>query len=244
VGVSDPLIAVRKLSKTYDLGDVQVEALREISIDIHRGELVAIMGASGSGKSTFMNILGCLDRPTRGTYLLDGIDVAAMSADERAMLRNCRIGFVFQSFNLLPRTSALENVELPLVYSEVPLAEQRERALAALAAVGLHGRATSLPSQLSGGQQQRVAIARALVNHPALLLADEPTGNLDSRTSEEILGIFDDLHRREGLTILLVTHEADVAAHAARVVTFRDGRIVSDERQAAREPHAAEGGAR
>jgi putative ABC transport system ATP-binding protein len=238
--VSEPLIAVRKLSKTYDLGDVQVEALREISIDIHRGELVAIMGASGSGKSTFMNILGCLDRPTRGTYRLDGIDVAAMSPDERALLRNRRIGFVFQSFNLLPRTSALENVELPLVYSEVPVAEQRQRALAALAAVGLDGREMSLPSQLSGGQQQRVAIARALVNRPALLLADEPTGNLDSRTSEEILDIFDDLHRREGLTILLVTHEGDVAAHAARVVTFRDGRILSDERRAAGKANARE----
>jgi putative ABC transport system ATP-binding protein len=242
--VATPLIVVRNLSKTYDLGDVKVDALRDVSFALPRGEMVAVMGASGSGKSTFMNILGCLDQPTSGTYELDGADVAAMSADQRAIVRNRRIGFVFQSFNLLPRTSALENVELPLYYSDVPLEEHHDRARAALAAVGLGGRETSLPNQLSGGQQQRVAIARALVNRPALLLADEPTGNLDSRTSEEILAIFDDLHRREGLTMLLVTHEADVAAHAERVVTFRDGRIVSDERQTAVAPPSARRGVR
>jgi ABC-type lipoprotein export system ATPase subunit len=231
---------VRNLSKSYDLGDVKVDALRDVSFDLQEGEMVAIMGASGSGKSTFMNILGCLDRPTRGSYHLDGADVAALSPDERAELRNRRIGFVFQNFNLLARTTALENVELPLFYSDVPLDAQHERARAALAAVGLGGREGSLPNQLSGGQQQRVAIARALVNRPALLLADEPTGNLDSRTSEEILAIFADLHRREGLTILLVTHEADVAAHAERVITFRDGGILSDVRQAAA-PRAAAG---
>jgi putative ABC transport system ATP-binding protein len=208
-----------------------VVALDAVDLDVARGEFVAVMGASGSGKSTLLHVLGCLDRPDAGSYRLAGRDVADLSGDERAELRNREIGFVFQSFNLVPRTSALENVELPLVYGGVPPREQRERAREALRAVGLEGREQHLPSQLSGGQQQRVAIARALVNGPSLLLADEPTGNLDSRTSHEILALFQRLHR-DGLTIVMVTHEADVAAHAGRVVTFRDGRIVSDVRQA------------
>jgi putative ABC transport system ATP-binding protein len=206
-------------------------ALDGVDLDVERGEFVAVMGASGSGKSTLLHVLGCLDRPDGGGYHLAGRDVAELSADEQASLRNREIGFVFQSFNLVPRTSALENVELPLVYGGVPPREQRERARAALRSVGLEGREQHLPSQLSGGQQQRVAIARALVNGPSLLLADEPTGNLDSRTSREILALFQRLHR-SGLTIVMVTHEADVAAHAGRVVTFRDGRILSDVRQA------------
>jgi putative ABC transport system ATP-binding protein len=229
--MAQPLIHVRGVSKVYELGDLEVQALRDVSLDIDRGEFVAIMGASGSGKSTFMNVLGCLDRPTRGSYHLDGVDVATMSADRRATTRNQRLGFVFQNFNLIPRTSAIENVELPLFYSDVPLDEQHARAAAALAAVGLAGREASLPSQLSGGQQQRVAIARALVTRPAVLLADEPTGNLDSTTTMEILQILLRLHREEGLTIVLVTHESDLAAYAERVVTFRDGVVVSDVRR-------------
>jgi putative ABC transport system ATP-binding protein len=201
-----------------------------VDLEVARGEFVAVMGASGSGKSTFLHLLGCLDRPSHGSYRFAGRDVAGLSADELATLRNREVGFVFQSFNLVPRTSALENVELPLVYGGVAPGEQRKRALAALRSVGLEGREHHVPSQLSGGQQQRVAIARALVNGPSLLLADEPTGNLDSRTSREILALFQRLHR-QGLTTLLVTHEPDVAAHAGRVVTFRDGRIVSDLRQ-------------
>jgi len=223
-----PLVVVRDLWKVYTLGDVEVPALRGVSLDIAAGEFVAVMGASGSGKSTLMNVLGCLDRPTRGSVRLAGAELAELGADARATLRNQQLGFVFQSFNLLPRTSALENVELPLVYADVPLAEQRARARAALEAVGLSGRETHLPSQLSGGQQQRVAIARALVNHPALLLADEPTGNLDSQTAAEILRIIGTLHREQGLTVVLVTHEPEVAAWAERVITFRDGVIVSD----------------
>jgi putative ABC transport system ATP-binding protein len=199
-----------------------------VSFTIPAGQFVAVMGSSGSGKSTLMNILGCLDHPTRGTYRLDGTDISDLSADARAEIRNRRIGFVFQNFNLLPRTTAVENVELPLFYGDVPLAKQRPRARAALAAVGLADREEHVPSQLSGGQQQRVAIARALVNEPTLLLADEPTGNLDSEVSRDILGIFRTLNRERGLTIVLVTHEPDIAGYAGRVLTFRDGRLVGD----------------
>ena len=223
------LLELRDVWKTYRLGTVEVQALRGVSVDIEAGEFVAVMGASGSGKSTFMNLLGSLDRPTRGSYRLGGVPVSAMSVDERAVMRNRQIGFVFQNFNLLPRATAIENVELPLVYAGVSFADQRERARAMLSAVGLHGREDHLPSQLSGGQQQRVAIARALVNRPSLLLADEPTGNLDTQTSIELLEVFLELHREQHMTIVLVTHEPDVAAYAERQLTFRDGRIVSDE---------------
>jgi putative ABC transport system ATP-binding protein len=241
--MSEPLIRIRDLWKVYTLGDVQVEALRGVSLDIEAGEFVAIMGASGSGKSTLMNILGCLDRPTRGSYRLGGADVAGLSADARATLRNRQIGFVFQNFNLLPRTTALENVELPLYYGDLALAEQHQRARAALAAVGLSGREDHVPSQLSGGQQQRVAIARALVNEPALLLADEPTGNLDTHTSDEIMAIVQRLNRDQRITVVLVTHETDMATYADRVVVFRDGLIVSDVPQVARRVAAGAGGA-
>ena len=230
--MSHSLIEVRDVRKVYELGDVAVQALRGVSVDIAAGEFVAVMGASGSGKSTFMNIVGCLDRPTRGTYRLDGSDVSTLSADARATIRNRQPGFVFQNFNLIPRTSAIENVELPLFYGDVPLREQRQRARDALAAVGLTGREEHLPSQLSGGQQQRVAIARALVNQPAVLLADEPTGNLDTGTSQEILEIVRRLNEDHGLTIVLVTHEPEIATYAHRVLTFRDGLIVSDAQQA------------
>jgi putative ABC transport system ATP-binding protein len=224
------LIEIRDLHKTYDSGDVQVHALRGVSLDVAAGESVAIMGSSGSGKSTLMNILGCLDRPTRGAYRLAGADVASLDRDRLAEIRNRVIGFVFQNFNLLARTSALENVELPLVYAGVGRRERRERAAAALARVGLGGRVDHTPSQLSGGQQQRVAIARALVTTPQLILADEPTGNLDSRTSEEIMALFQDLVAG-GMTVVLVTHESDIAACAARVVDMLDGQIRSDERR-------------
>ena len=229
--MSVPLIEVEDLWRVYDLGDVQVEALRGVSTHIDRGEFVAIMGASGSGKSTLMNIIGCLDRPTRGTYRLEGRDISTLSADDRAAIRNRKIGFVFQSFNLIPRTSAIENVELPLFYGDVALEEQHVRALEALAAVGLAGREGHMPNQLSGGQQQRVAIARALVNRPSLVLADEPTGNLDTQTSVEIIEILRRLNREEGITIVLVTHELDIATFAERVITFRDGQIISDAPQ-------------
>ncbi len=225
------LIEVRDLWRVYELGGSTVQALRAVSLDIGKGESVAVMGSSGSGKSTFMNVIGCLDRPTRGTYHLGGRDVSTLTADERATVRNREIGFVFQSFNLIPRTSALENVELPLVYGGVLPAEQVVRAREALRAVGLEGREDHVPAQLSGGQQQRVAIARALVNHPSLLLADEPTGNLDTRTSLEIMEIFQRLNRDDGITLVLVTHETDIAAYAGRVITFRDGEVVSDVRQ-------------
>jgi putative ABC transport system ATP-binding protein len=228
-----PVIEVHDLWKVYDLGDVSVEALRGVSLSIPRSQFVAVVGASGSGKSTFMNIVGCLDRPTRGTYRLDGEDVSRLDADQRAVIRNQRIGFVFQSFNLIPRTSALENVELPLYYSDIPLAEQHARARAALALVGLAEREQHQPNQLSGGQQQRVAIARALVNRPSLLLADEPSGNLDSATSVEILNILRQLNREQGLTIVLVTHDHGIAAAAERVITFRDGHVIADEMQEA-----------
>lgn len=223
-----PLIHVKGLTKVYQLGEVEVHALRGVTLSIAQGEFIAIMGASGSGKSTFMNILGCLDRPTSGHYLLSGREVSLVSPDERAEIRRTTLGFVFQSFNLLSRTSALENVELPLVYSAVSRKEQRLRAMHALQAVGLTGREHHLPSQLSGGQQQRVAIARALVNNPAVILADEPTGNLDTTTSEEVLSLVSELNR-QGITIIIVTHEADIAAFARRRIVFRDGVVVTDE---------------
>ena len=222
------LIRIRDLYKTYSLGDVQVRALQGVSLEIEERDFVAVMGASGSGKSTFMNIVGCLDRPTSGTYHLRGRDVSTLTSDELAEMRNRELGFVFQSFNLMARTSAVENVELPLVYGGIGRGEQRRRALEALASVGLAGREDHHPGQLSGGQQQRVAIARALVNHPSLLLADEPTGNLDTATSIEILEIFQALNRTRGLTILLVTHEPDLATFAQRVITFRDGKVDGD----------------
>jgi putative ABC transport system ATP-binding protein len=226
-----PVIEIRDLTKVYKMGEVEVRALKGINLSVERGELVAIMGPSGSGKSTLMNILGCLDRPTAGTYLLDGIDVSRLDRDRRAEIRNAKIGFVFQSFNLLARTRTTENVELPLLYSDLGLSglERAKRARAAIARVGLGGREDHYPSQLSGGQQQRVAIARALVTEPAILLADEPTGNLDSRTSEEIIGIFQQLNDT-GKTVIIITHEPDIAEHAKRVVHVRDGRIHSDER--------------
>ena len=223
-----PVIQLDHIHKTYTMGDVEVHALRGVSLTIREGEFVAIMGASGSGKSTMMNIIGCLDRPTRGTYTLDGEDVSQMSKDERADIRCKKIGFVFQGFNLLSRTSALENVELPMLYLGVDSAARHERAMEALAAVGLSGREQNHPNQLSGGQQQRVAVARSLVNHPALILADEPTGNLDSRTSVEVMEIFQRLNRERGITLVLVTHEPDIAEYADRVVVFKDGKIKSD----------------
>ena len=225
----DALLAVERLTKIYRLGEVEVHALRGVSLSVARGQFAAIMGASGSGKSTLLNILGCLDRPTSGRYRIDGVDVATLTPDRRAEVRNRNLGFVFQNFNLLARTSALENVELPLVYAAVPAKERRQRAAAALHAVGLAGRERHHPSQLSGGQQQRVAIARALVNEPTVILADEPTGNLDSAASADLMALFGRLHQR-GMTILLVTHEAELAAHAERRLVFRDGRVESDER--------------
>ena len=225
---SRPVIQLDHIHKTYTMGDVEVHALRGVSLTIREGEFVAIMGASGSGKSTTMNIIGCLDRPTRGTYILDGEDVSQMSKDQRADIRCQKIGFVFQGFNLLSRTSALENVELPMLYLGVDTAQRRQRATEALAAVGLAGREQNHPNQLSGGQQQRVAVARSLVNHPALILADEPTGNLDSRTSVEVMEIFQRLNRERAITLVLVTHEPDIAQYADRVVVFKDGKIKSD----------------
>lgn len=228
------LIEVTDLWRVYTNGGVEVPALRGVSLRIEEGEFVAVMGASGSGKSTFLNLLGCLDRPTRGHYLLRGRDVAQLSADERAEVRNREIGFVFQNFNLLPRATAVENVELPLFYSPLPYRQQRPRALEALAALGLADRAHHYPNQLSGGQQQRVAIARALVNSPALVLADEPTGNLDSQASAELMQLLVGLNRQRGVTIVLVTHEPDIAAYARRLVLFRDGTIIADQPQEGR----------
>jgi putative ABC transport system ATP-binding protein len=222
-----PLIEVRGLSKSYVMGSNTVAALRSVSLTIGEGEFVAIMGASGSGKSTFMNLLGCLDTPTAGEYRLAGEKVSDMSGDALAAIRNRRIGFVFQQFNLLPRTSALDNVQLPLLYASTPAAQRRQRAMARLSQVGLATRHDHHPSQLSGGQQQRVAIARALVNDPALILADEPTGALDSRTSLEIMVLLQQLNAA-GMTIVMVTHESDIAAFASRIITFRDGEIISD----------------
>jgi len=220
---------VEDAHKYYDLGETKVHALRGVSLDIARGEFVAIMGASGSGKSTFMNILGCLDKPTTGRYLLDGTDVSKLSKSELAAIRNRKIGFVFQGFNLLARTTALENVELPTLYSRMAREEREKRARAALELVGLGDRVDHFPSQLSGGQQQRVAIARGLVNQPSLLLADEPTGNLDSRTSVEIMDIFQKLNQERQITIVLVTHETDIAQFTNRNIIFRDGKIRRDE---------------
>jgi putative ABC transport system ATP-binding protein len=222
------LMSLQEISKDYITEAVTVHALRTVDIDINRGEFVAIVGQSGSGKSTMMNIIGCLDRPTRGRYILDAIDVTERSNDARAVVRNRLIGFVFQGFNLLPRTTALENVELPLVYRGVAAAERKRRALKALTAVNLQERLHHTPNQLSGGQQQRVAIARALVTEPPLLLADEPTGNLDTRTSLEVLALLQELNRTQQITICLVTHEPDIAACAGRVITMRDGRVRSD----------------
>jgi putative ABC transport system ATP-binding protein len=223
-----PVIQLDHIHKTYTMGDVEVHALRGISLTINEGEFVAIMGASGSGKSTTMNIIGCLDRPTRGKYVLDGEDVSELSKDERADIRCQKLGFVFQGFNLLSRTSALENVELPMLYAGVSSATRHQRAMDALASVGLAGREQNYSNQLSGGQQQRVAVARALVNDPALILADEPTGNLDSRTSVEVMEIFQKLNRERGITLVLVTHEPDIAEYASRVVVFKDGKIKKD----------------
>ena len=222
-----PVVETHALEKIYRMGDVEVPALRGISLSIQAGEFLAVMGASGSGKSTFMNLIGCLDRPTRGSYLMAGRDVSRLSRDQLARVRGEQIGFVFQGFNLLARTIALENVELPLLYQGVGSRERRRRAAEALERVGLGDRLGHTSAQLSGGQQQRVAIARALVNRPALLLADEPTGNLDSHTSIEVMSIFQELNE-QGLTVLLVTHEADIAEHAKRVVTFKDGLVLSD----------------
>jgi len=227
----EPVIRLRDLTRVYEMGETQVRALDGVTLDVAPGEFLAVMGPSGSGKSTFMNIVGCLDRPTSGTYVLEGVDVSTLDRNARAEIRNDKIGFVFQNFNLLSRTSALENVELPLLYSRkhrLSDAEQLEKARECLGKVGLADRWDHTPAQLSGGQQQRVAIARALVNDPSIMLGDEPTGNLDSRTSDEVMGIFQGLNE-EGKTIVLITHEHDIAEYARRVVAFRDGRLVSDE---------------
>jgi ABC-type lipoprotein export system ATPase subunit len=224
-----PLIQLRDVARVYDLGEVKVEALRPTSLDIDRGEYVALVGPSGSGKSTLMNTLGCLDRPTSGSYLLDGEEIVSMSRDERAHIRNRQIGFVFQNFNLLNRTSALENVEVPLLYAKhVSARERRERAAEQLRRVGLGDRLRHHTSQLSGGQQQRVAVARALVNDPSILLADEPTGNLDSRTSSEVIALFRQLNAEQGITVILVTHDQDIAKNAKRTIVLRDGQVITD----------------
>jgi ABC-type lipoprotein export system ATPase subunit len=225
----DPLIQLREVTRIYDLGEVKVEALKATSLDIQRGEYVALVGPSGSGKSTLMNTLGCLDRPTSGSYLLEGEEIATMSRDERARIRNRQIGFVFQNFNLLNRTSALENVEVPLIYARnVSVRARRERAVEQLQRVGLGDRLEHHTSQLSGGQQQRVAIARALVNQPSILLADEPTGNLDSRTSSEVISLFRQLNVEQRITVILVTHDEDVARNADRTIVLRDGQVIAD----------------
>ncbi len=229
--MAEPLVRLENVTRVYRMGDVEVRALAGVTLDLQLGEFTAIMGASGSGKSTMMNLLGCLDRPTGGRYLLEGKEVSGLSNDELATIRNRTIGFVFQNFNLLSRTSALENVELPLLYSNVHAAERHAQASEALTRVGLGGRLDHHPNQMSGGQQQRVAIARALVNRPRVLLADEPTGNLDSRTSEDVMALFQELGR-SGITVILVTHEPDIAAYASRVITMRDGLVKSDVRQA------------
>ena len=224
----DAVVRLSDVVKIYTMGEERVEAMKGVSFTVQRGEFLSIMGASGSGKSTCMNILGCLDVPTRGSYFLDGVDVGKLSADALAEVRNKKLGFVFQGFNLLARTTARQNVELPLVYAQIPAAERRARALEALERVGLAGREGHYSNQLSGGQQQRVAIARALVNRPSIILADEPTGNLDSRTSIEIMSIFQELNR-QGITIIMVTHEPDVAEFTSRHIIFRDGEVISDQ---------------
>lgn len=234
----EPTIRVENLAKDYHLGNNVVHALRGVTLDVYPGEFVAVMGASGSGKSTFMNLIGCLDRPTAGTYLLDGLDVADLSSDELALVRNRKVGFIFQGFNLLARMSALSNVILPMLYAGVPHAALEERAMRALDAVGLADRANHRPSEMSGGQQQRVAIARSLVNGPSIILADEPTGNLDSRTSIEVMAILQRLNTH-GITIVLVTHEPDIATYCKRVVRFRDGRVIQDQLNASRRLAAA-----
>jgi putative ABC transport system ATP-binding protein len=231
--MSRPVIALQAVSKIYGEGDTAVHAVDGIDLVVERGDYVAVMGASGSGKSTLMNMIGCLDVPTRGRYLLDGVDVRRLDEKRQAIVRNRKIGFIFQSFNLIPRTTALSNVELPLAYAGIRSAERRQRARAALARVGLADREHHRPSQLSGGQQQRVAIARAIATNPVLLLADEPTGALDSHSTDEVLALFDALNA-SGRTVVVITHEADVAAHAHRVLRMRDGRIVADERTGAR----------
>jgi len=228
--VSDQVIRIDRVSKIYQTGDILVHALRGLSLTIHRGEFVAIMGPSGSGKSTLMYIIGCLDRPTKGKYFLEGVDVSTMGKAQLADVRNQRVGFVFQSFNLVSRTSALENVELPLLYAGVSSGERKRRAREALAIVGLSERERNMPNQLSGGQQQRVALARALVNNPSIILADEPTGALDTRTSVEVMEIFQRLNLERNLTVIIVTHESDIALYAERVIHVRDGRIASDEK--------------
>lgn len=222
------LIEIKNLIKTYETGDTSFNALDDVSLTVSTGEFVAIMGASGSGKSTFMNVLGCLDKPTSGSYFLDGIDVSKMTMDELSAIRNRKLGFVFQGFNLISRTSALENVEMPMIYKGIEPEERTKRAKAALKIVGLENRETHMPNQMSGGQQQRVAIARAIVNDAPIILADEPTGNLDTKTSIEVMEFFVRLNAVSGKTIILVTHEPDIAEYAKRVVTFRDGKIISD----------------
>src|SRR5438067_2797106 len=224
----DTVIQLEHIDKIYQTGEFAVHAVRDVSLQIKKGQFVAVMGASGSGKSTLMNIVGCLDRATRGRYFLDELDVSTLNRNQLAEIRGQKIGFVFQGFNLLSRTSALENVELPMLYLGVDAAQRHQRAMEALASVGLGGREQNHPNQLSGGQQQRVAVARALVNHPALILADEPTGNLDSRTSIEVMEIFQRLNRERGITLVLVTHEPDIAQYAQRIVVFKDGKIRKD----------------
>jgi putative ABC transport system ATP-binding protein len=225
------IIETQEITKIYSLGDIDVIALSSVSLTIKEGEFVAVMGPSGSGKSTFMNILGCLDKPTNGKYLLENIDIGNLERDELAGIRNKKIGFIFQGFNLLPRTSAIENVELPMLYDGISVKERRQRAMAALKSVGLEGREDHHPNQLSGGQQQRVAIARALVNDAPIILADEPTGNLDSKTSAEIMELFVKLNTESNITIILVTHENDIAAYSRRIIKFLDGRIIADEQK-------------